>query len=64
MTEHEEWLEIARGGIERNCDLGVDHSPDTIYDECYVAAFDALHDAGCPTPAQIAQEAAQCFAQP
>jgi hypothetical protein len=44
MTEHERLLEIARGNIERH--LGDvcegDDSADSIFDEAYTLAFDAL----------------------
>jgi hypothetical protein len=39
---------IARGNVEAHLGdvAGDDPSPDTIYDEAYTLAFDALHDAG------------------
>jgi hypothetical protein len=59
-----EWREIARGNIERH--LGdCEASEDSIYDEAYTLAFDALVDAGCPErkARELASEAAQPFAQ-
>jgi len=62
--------EIARGNIERNLGCCIDDpenvNADTIYDEAYTLAFDALHDAGWPAEvaSKIAREMAQMFAQP
>jgi hypothetical protein len=68
MTEHERLLEIARGNIERH--LGDvcegDDSADSIFDEAYTLAFDALADAGTPhdVARTVAKEAAMLVAQP
>jgi hypothetical protein len=58
--------EIARGNIERNLDPGEYATADTIFDEAYTLAFDALADSGCPLKLarEIAQEIAQGYAQP
>lgn len=68
MKTKEQWLEIARGNIERHLGDCVDGdaSEDSIYDEAHTLALDALIDAGCPEDLRgsIAQEVAQCFAQP
>jgi hypothetical protein len=68
IHEDDELREIARGAIERH--LGDvcegDDSADSIYDEAYTIAFDALHDKGAPDvqARKIAQEIAQSIAQP
>lgn len=68
ILEDDECREIARGAIERH--LGDvctgDDSADSIYDEAYTIAFDALHDKGATNEqAQtIAREVAQAIAQP
>ena len=57
--------EIARGNIERH--LGdVAEDADSIYDEAYTLAFDALADAGVDhgTAGEVARRVAQGFAQP
>lgn len=67
MTE-DQMFELARGAIERHlgdvCE-GED-SPDSIYDEAYTLAHDALVSAGIDTrtACTIAQQAAQAVAQP
>jgi hypothetical protein len=67
--ERERLTEIARGNVERHlgdvCD-GDSDSPDSIYDEVYTLAFDALHDAGVPddTARSIATELGQSYANP
>jgi hypothetical protein len=64
----DELRDIARGNIERHlgdvCE-GED-SADSIYDEAYTLAFDALHDKGVndDKARTIAQEIAQGMAQP
>lgn len=64
----DELKEIARGNVERHlgdvCE-GED-SADSIYDEVYTLAFDALHDAGVPdeTARSIAKELAMDHAAP
>jgi hypothetical protein len=65
-TKPEELREIARGNIERNAEWPEDASADTIYDECYTLAFDALHDAGVDndTARQVATMIAMEHAQP
>jgi hypothetical protein len=62
----EKMFDIARGNVERH--LGdvagdyesVEDAADSIYDECYTLAFDALHDAGVDelTAGAIAREVA------
>jgi hypothetical protein len=57
--------EIARGGIEQCVEFGEDADADTIFDDCYCAAFDALIDHGIPiTEArEAARLEAKLFAQ-
>ena len=65
MTD-EQMREIARGNIERNAAWDEDASADTIHDEVYTLAFDALHDAGVDddTARAVAREMAQGYAAP
>lgn len=65
MTENE-MLEMARGNIERGAEWCETASADTIYEECYTLAFDALHDAGVErnTASRIARQVAMGHAQP
>jgi hypothetical protein len=62
------YRDIARGAIERHLGdvCAGDESADTIYEEAFTIAFDALHDAGIEqyTARRIAQEIAQGIAQP
>lgn len=65
QAEYERLQEIAQGALERH--LGdVAEDADSIYDEAYTIAFDALHDAGVDdwTAGEIASELAQRHAQP
>jgi len=70
MNINDHWTEVARGAVERHLgDVAADYASeedaaDAIYDETYMLAFDALHDAGCPDPSQVAREVATCYAQP
>ncbi len=67
MKTDDQWLEIARGNIERNLsDAVMEDGPDSIYDSCYTLAFDALHDAGCERQKarDLARQLAMCYAQP
>ena len=65
MTD-EQLSEIARGAIERNLGDVVDDSPDSVYDNAFVLAHDALMDRGIDprTCSRIAQAEAQKIAQP
>lgn len=71
MTE-KRMHDIARGAIERHLGDCVDEedggepSADTLYDNAFVLAHDALRDAGVDntTALRIAQYEAQCIAQP
>jgi hypothetical protein len=65
-TDPEQLREIARGNIERNAEWDENASADTIHDECYTLAFDALHDAGVDndTARSVAREVAMSYAQP
>lgn len=58
--------EVARGNIERNAEWDEDASADSIHDECYTLAFDALHDYGAPIDdcRRIGREVAMSYAQP
>ncbi len=59
--------DIAIGGIEQGVDCDPDTvSADTMYEECYTLAFDALVDAGYDnfTAGSVASTEAQRFAQP
>jgi len=62
----ERMLEIGRGAIE--CHLGdvMDEGADTLYDEAFVLAHDALVDSGVDnrTASKIASQLAQEIAQP
>jgi hypothetical protein len=65
----EQLRELARGNMERHLGDVTDGnaSPDSIYDEAYTLAFDALKDSrACDdeTCRRIAQELAQGVAQP
>lgn len=65
QAEYERLQGIAQGALERH--LGdVAEDADSIYDEAYTIAFDALHDAGVDdwTAGEIASELAQRHAQP
>lgn len=55
----DEWLEVARGNVERNLADSVD-TPDSIFDNVYILAFDAMHDEGCSD--ELARELAQWLA--
>lgn len=70
MTE-ERMHDIARGAIERHLgdcvgEDGEEPTPDTLYDNAFVLAHDALLDAGVgkDNATRIAQYEAQCIAQP
>jgi hypothetical protein len=61
----DEWRELARGALA-NCELDPEEaSADSLYDECYTLAHDALRDAGCDADlsvsiaVQVAMEVAQ-----
>jgi hypothetical protein len=61
--------ELARGNIERHLGDVVEDgaTADSVFNEAYTLAFDALHDSGRCTPDEartIAQEVAQNYAQP
>lgn len=58
--------DVARGAIEMRVDFGDTDSADSIYDQAFVAAHDALMDAGCDniTASTIASQIAQDMAQP
>jgi hypothetical protein len=64
--QREYFEEIARGNIERHLGDVAEESADSIYDEAWTLAHDALVDAGCPLEYQgeIARSVAQCYAQP
>jgi hypothetical protein len=70
MITEERMHDIARGAIEQNLGDCVDEdgeaSSDTLYDNAFVLAHDALIDSGidAATATRIAQYEAQCIAQP
>lgn len=66
MTD-EQWLEIARGHVERHLGDVVDsEDPDSIYEEALILAHDALLDGGCENPKamELATTIALSFANP
>lgn len=67
MTK-EQMEEIAWGNVEQNigCCVDAGDSADSVYDEAYTLAFDALADAGIDheTARGVAVNVAQRFAQP
>lgn len=65
LAEYQRLEELARGNVERH--LGdVEPDADSMYDEVYTLAFDALHGAGVDdwTAGEIASDIAMKFAQP
>jgi len=62
---HEQMEDLARGNIERHLGDCECESPEDIYENAYVLAFDALHDAGVDdtTAGKVAQHLAQSMAQ-
>lgn len=65
-TTRDYLMEIARGNVERHLGDVAEESPDSIFDEAYTLAFDALANEGIDhrVARSIAQEIAQCYAQP
>lgn len=67
FLNEDKMVDIARGAIERSLgDVCDPNSPDSIYDEAFVLAHDALIDEGVPADVatRIAQRCAQDVAQP